>query len=75
MHLIAGRDSGETYVLSDPTPLVLYPSITGRSLSIPLPDNAAVAGLPADAELVYSPEEALTVQSTIYARRSISAGQ
>jgi len=72
VHLIAGSNSGETYVLSDPTPLVLYPTVDRRRLSIALPGNAAVAGLPADAELVYSPDEALTPQSTIYSRRSIS---
>lgn len=71
IHVIAGGGSGETSVLAEPMPLILYPNIERRSVSIPLLEGNVVDSLPADAAIVYSADEELTERSLVYSNRRI----
>jgi hypothetical protein len=73
IHVIAGGGLGETSVLAEPLPLILYPNIERRSVSVPLADGNVVERLPADAAVVFSADEELTEGSVVYSTRRINA--
>lgn len=72
VHVVSGRgESRDTPMLAEPMPLILYPSIERRSISIPLLEGVTVDALPADAKVVFSADEELTDQTLVYSERSI----
>jgi P pilus assembly chaperone PapD len=72
VHVVAGQESAEPIALAAPVPLILYPNIDRRSVSITLADGIDIAHLPADAAVLVTAEDTLTERSVIYARRQVS---
>ena len=71
IHVIAGVGPAATDALAEPMPLILYPNIEVRSVSIPLLEGNFVDSLPADAAVVFSADEELTERSFVYSNRRI----
>ena len=75
LHVFDLETGGEFTALAEPVPLIMYPSIERRAVSIPLPDGIRLAELPPGATICFSPDEVLTEASTVYASRQILAPQ
>jgi len=71
LHLVAREGSGDMTSLADPMPLIVYPTVDRRTVSLPLPDGLSTAGLPPDAEVVFSDDESLTATAIVYSTRRI----
>ena len=71
VHVVAGGKPGDSDPIAEPMPLILYPNIDHRSVSIPLPEGVAPNALPADTIVVYSADDTLTDTSVIYSQRSV----
>ena len=73
LHVVDGGELGATKALAEPMPLILYPTVDRRTVSIPLLAAYAADSLPADAAVVFSADETLTEQSLVYSNRRIVA--
>ena len=72
VHVVAPDEQQGAAELVEPVPLILYPNIDRRSISIRLPDELAGQTVPRDATVVFSPGETLTASSVIYSKRNIA---
>jgi len=71
LHVLDADDETKMQPLSDPVPLVIYPNIDARSVSIPLRDGTTIDSLPAGAAVYFTAEDRLDDELTIIANHPL----
>jgi P pilus assembly chaperone PapD len=75
LHVLDLDSEGELVPLAESVPLIMYPSIERRVVSVPLPEGLSFADLPPGALICFSPDEALTDASAVLASSPIIPAQ
>jgi fimbrial chaperone protein len=71
LHVFGKTADGSRNPLAEPVPLVIYPSLDARTMSIELNDGIVAASLSRDTEVFYSPDLEMTDQSSVIDSRPI----
>ena len=67
LHVLGMAPDGTRGFLAEPVPLIIYPSIDARTMTIELNDGIRAGSLPRDTEVYYSSELELTDRSIVFA--------
>ncbi len=67
LHILGMAPDGMRGFLAEPVPLIIYPSIDARTMTIELNDGIRAGSLPRDTEVYYSSELELTDRSIVFA--------